>query len=155
MSSENSDFTVRSLAEVALILSRFSRFTSVRPVAPSVASLQNIWQTSRQVEGRWTSQLDDWTANGTFSVVELERLAPRVFVSEMIVRVWGTLVERCLPQSDGGETIRFARHVVDGFSRVRNGILSRLLSIPETEASRVLAVDQVRRRCDRWTDVLL
>ena len=51
--------------------------------------------------------------------------------------------------------VRLARNSVNGLMRIRKGILSRLLTIPNHANHRVLEVDRTRRRCDRWTDMLL
>ena len=74
----------------------------------------------------------------------------------MVARIWSTVIAS-LDRRHGcdDDLIRLARSAVSGLLRIRNGILSRLLSVSEGQSTRVLELDRLRRRCDRWTDVLL
>ena len=85
----------------------------------------------------------------------LERLAPRVFACEMVVRTWGTILARLDLRREKDDLIRLSRNAVNGLLQIRNGILSRLLMVPDSSSGRLTEIDRLRRRCDRWTDLLL
>ncbi len=155
MLSQNCGLSIRSLAELALLISRVTPDKLDESAVPSTASLKLFWQSSRSLERHWMTELDDWTAAGTLAIEPLEQLAPRVFLCEMVARTWGTIIANLDRRRGGDDLTRLARNAVSGLLRIRNGILSRLLTIPESESNRVLNLDRLRRRCDRWTDVLL
>lgn len=155
MSSGNCGLSTRSLAELALVISRVSRSVLDESVIPSVASIRSFWQSTRTLQQRWLMELDDWSASGTLDVEMLERLAPRVFTCEMVVRTWGTILVGLDHQRGHDDLIRLSRNAVNGLRQIRNGLLSRLLMIPETDSPRLQEIDRLRRRCDRWTDLLL
>jgi len=143
------------MAEVALITSRVARSILDERTIPTTASLKTFWQSCRSLQQRWTKILDDWTAAGLLDVAILERLAPRVFSAEMAVRTWATILAGLDNQRGTDDFIRLARNAVTGLLQIRIGILSRVLLIPASEAVRTEEIDRLRRRCDRWTDLLL
>ncbi len=155
MSSQNRELSTRSLADLALIVSRVARNLLEESTVPSAASLRLFWECSRSLELQWTKTLDEWTDAGKFDIAQLERLAPRVFACELVVRTWSTVLARLDLQCHSRDLTTLARNVVNGLLRVRNRILSRLLSVPEVHQTRVLRLDRLRRRFDRWTDLLV
>jgi len=131
MPSMNSGLSARSLAELALVISRVGSSILDESATPSHDSLKTFWQSSRSLEQGWMRYLDEWTASGNFDVERLER-------------------------QRGSQDLTFlARNTVSGLLQIRNGILSRLLLVPESDQNRVLEVDKLRRRSDRWTDFLI
>lgn len=155
MSSRNCGLSTRSLAELALVVSRVSRSMLDESAIPSPASIRMFWQSNRSLQQRWLLELDDWSASGTLDVAMIERLAPRVFTCEMVVRTWGTILVALDLRRGNNDLIRLSRNGVNGLLQIRNGVLSRLLMIPESDSGRLLEIDRLRRRCDRWTDLLL
>lgn len=155
MSVETYGLSARSLSELSLVVSRVARNVLAESAVPSADSLRLFWQSSRSLERRWMALLDEWTTLGTVDIEALERLAPRVFASEMLVRTFSTVLAGLDQQRGCDDMVRLARNSVNGLMRIRNGILSRLLTIPNHANHRVLEVDRTRRRCDRWTDMLL
>ena len=155
MSSRNCGLSTRSLAELSLMISRVSRNVLDESVVPSAASIRSFWQSTRSLQQRWLMELDDWSAAGTLDMEILERLAPRIFTCEMVVRTWGTVLVGLDLQGGHDDLIRLTRNAVNGLLQIRNGLLSRLLMIPESGSPRLQEIDRLRRRCDRWTDLLL
>ena len=155
MPSGNHGLSARSLAELALIVSRLARSVIDDSIVPSVGSLQSFWQNSRTLQQRWAKSLHGWTSADSPDVEFLENLAPRVFACEMLVRTWGTALV-ALDRRCGTDDLTYvARSAVVGLQQIRHGILSRLLGLPESMNDRVMQVDRLRRRCDRWTDLLI
>jgi len=85
----------------------------------------------------------------------LAEITPRVLTTEMLVRVWSTAITGFDKQHGRDDLVRIARNAVNSLVRIRNGVLARLVAIPEIESSRVAELDRLRRRCERWTDVLV
>ncbi len=155
MSSHHCGLSTKSLAELALVVSRVARSVLDESAVPSAASLRSFWQSSRSLQQRWMKILDDWTAAGTLDVELLERLAPRVLTCEMLVRTWSTVLAALDRRRGTKDLTHLTRNVVGGLMQIRHGVLSRLLEIPETEHRQVMNIDRLRRRCDRWTDLLV
>jgi hypothetical protein len=155
MSSAHRALTPRSLAEVALIVSRLTRNNFDGSTIPVTHVLRTLWQSTKSLEQRWTKRLLDWTLAGTFDVDLLAELAPRILIGEMLVRVWGTAIVGADHHQNRDDLLRVAHNAVNSLTRVRNALMSRFLAVPETQSVRVAELDRLRRRCDRWTDVLI
>jgi hypothetical protein len=158
MSSEDFGLSVRSVAELSLIVSRGANSLldddSV-PTLPTAAAVRSFWQSSRRLQQRWMRILDEEVDKGSVHLVRLERLAPRVFVCEMLVRMWSTVLAS-LDRSRGTEDLTvISRNVVNGFLQIRHRVLSELIGLSEQEYQRVTTMDRLRRRCDRWTDMMI
>ena len=82
-------------------------------------------------------------------------MAPRVFASEILVRTFSTLLAAFDHRLGTDDLTRVARNVVSGLLQIRMKTLSQLLVVPEIDHDRVLKIDRLRRRCDRWTDLLI
>lgn len=147
--------SARSLAEFALVLSRIARRTFHVAELPTDESLKRFWQNGRSIEQRWTRLLSDAKAAKSLDIVLLESLAPRLFATEMIARIWSTIVAGLGRRFCREDTARITLNVVHGLDRVRNQVLSGLLTLPEIDGSRAAEIDRLRRRTERWTDVLL
>ena len=155
MPRPNCGLSTRSLAELALVVSRVSRYLIDESVIPSTASLRLYWQSNRSLQRHWMIELDEWSALKTFDIERLGQLAARVFTCEMLVRTWSTILAGLDRRTGGDDLTRLARSAVSGLQQIRNGVLSRLLQIPGEASDRMLELDRLRRRCDRWTDLLL
>ena len=155
MSVESCGLSSRSLAEMALVISRVSPELLVQSAMPGIETLSQFWQSCRSLERRWMKELDEWTVIGTMDVTRLEQLAARVFSCEMLVRTFSTVLAEVDRRSGDDTYVRLARNAVNGLLCVRHGIMSRLLTIPQRDENRVLEIDRSRRRCDRWTDLLI
>lgn len=155
MSVESCGLSSRSLAELALVISRVSPDLLVQSDLPGTETLSQFWQSCRSLERRWMKELDEWTVLGTMDVAKLEQLASRVFSCEMLVRTFSTVLAELDRRSGDDTYVRLARNAVNGLLCVRHGIMSRLLTIPHQNENRVLEIDRSRRRFDRWTDLLI
>ena len=155
MPAQNRGLSPRSLAELALVLSRVAGSVVTEAAVPSGDSLRKFWQNCRTLERNWSNQLERWSAAGNSDVEVLARMAPSLFTAEMVARTFATILAELDHAHGTDDMVRVARSAVSGLMRVRNGLLSRLLLIPEAEFEAVLSLERLRRRCDRWTDLLL
>lgn len=155
MSQPERGLSARSLAELALIISRVARTCCDDSGIPSIASLRAFWQSSRLLEQRWTKYLDEWSAAERLDVEALKRISHRIFTSEMLVRTWSTVLAGIDRRRGSDDLLRLGRNAVNSLARVRNGVLARLLRVPDANAMDVMEIDRLRRRCDRWNDLLI
>ena len=155
MSSQRFRLSAKSLAELALVVSQVAPGMLDDHCTPSSESLCGFWQSNRMLQKQWMNELDAG-ASATLQEVQIfERLAPRLFTSEILVRTFSTLLASLDTRLGTDDLTRVGRNVVSGMLQIRMKVLSRLLAIPEIHRDRVLKIDRLRRRCDRWTDLLV
>jgi hypothetical protein len=147
--------SVRSIAEFVLVVSRRATGMHSPEVTPTVARLRSFWQNSRRLQRRWMIVLDEASQRGPARIEILEQLAPRVFVCEMLVRMWGTILASVDVRQGTEDLTTIARNVVNGIVQIRIRLLRALLDAPSSEHDRVLHIDRLRRKFDRWTDLFL
>jgi len=155
MRSVEVGLSVKSLAEVALLVSRVGRCVIEDGHEPSPNSLREFWQQARTLQQYWTLQLDAWSAEADPELRQLVELGAELFVSELLTRVWSTVLLGIDRQTGRDDLSRVARNAVSGLLQVRHGVMSRLLQQPDSSASQVAEIERLRRRSDRWTDLLI
>ena len=155
MRSVEVGLSVKSLAEVALIVSRVGRCVIADGQEPSPNSLREFWQQSRALQQHWTSRLDAWSAEVDPELSQLAELGTQLFISELLTRVWSTVLLGVDRQTGRDDLSRVARNAVSSLLQVRHGVMSRLLQQPASSTEQVAAIERVRRRSDRWTDLLI
>ncbi len=155
MSSQRFGLSAKSIAELALVVSNAAPRIFEETKAPSSESIRGFWQSNRLLQKRWMNELEIVRNIRTADIELLERLAPRVFTSEILVRVFSTLLAAFDRRLGTDELTRVARNVVSGLLQIRMNVLAQLLAVSESDESRVLKIDRLRRRCDRWTDLLV
>ncbi len=155
MSSQRFGLSGKSLAELALVVSQVAPSMLDDISAPASESLRGFWQSNRLLQRQWMNELDDETNARPQDIELFEQLAPRLFTSEILVRTFSTLLASLDTRLGTDDLTRVARNVVGGLLQIRLTVLSRLLAVPEIDRDRVLKIDRLRRRCDRWTDLLV
>lgn len=155
MTLPNHALSARSLVELALVVAQVTRCHLDEMPTPSSESLRAFWRSHRTLEQQWQLRLDQWTATGTNDPNVLAEIAPALFASDLLVRVWSTTLAGMERHRRSDDLIRVARHAVRCISRLRNQFLFCLLKIPESQTAQALAIDRLRRRCERWNDVLI
>ena len=155
MTSREFGLSVRSIAELAIVVARAAQDLIDEIQIPSARSLQLFWQNSRQLQQRWTKQLESDTNLVSLGMDRLEAFGPRLFACEMLVRTWGTVLA-CQDQRNGsGDLTLIVCNVINGLTQVRHQVLVELLNQPPHEAQRVMQFDRFRRRTELWTDQIL
>ena len=147
--------SVKSLVEVALLASRVGRCAIEDRCEPSPNSLRDFWQQTRELQKHWTAQLDAWSAEADLELSQLTELSTQLFASELLSRVWSTVLLGIDQQTGRDDLSRVVRNAVSGLLQVRHGVMSRLLQQPESLSKHVAEIERMRRRCDRWTDLLI
>ncbi len=144
--------TVKSLAEVAWLVSRVGRQMIETQAEPSSAALRGFWQNTRQLQRSWAEFLDEPFADDT---TRFQEVATQLFTTELLARVWATILGSIDQRTGRNDLTRIATNAVSGLMQIRNRMLSTLLSQSTPSASWAADLDRLRRRCERWTDLLI
>jgi hypothetical protein len=155
MRSVEAGLSVKSLVEVALLASRVGRCAIEDRCEPTSNSLRDFWQQARVLQTHWTLRLDSWSAEADPGLTRLAELSTQLFVSELLARVWSTVLLGIDRQTGSDDLSRIARNVVSGLMHVRQGVMSRLLQQSDASSKYVAEIERMRRRCDRWADLLI
>lgn len=153
----------RQTVEIAALISAFSpHFVEGRDALPP-GMLEKFWDRSQRRLKLWLMALTRYQRQYTEVPPDehlqmwhdLEPVLEEIFVSEMLTRVWGaTLVAR--DQSRGTRlTEPIARNVLLGHLDARKRALQLLVTDTTLTVEHLANIDRVRRRVERWTDLLL
>lgn len=146
--------TVKSLAEIAWMLSRVGQHSIQNQTEPSPQALRQFWQSTRQLQQTWDEFLSSDTCLAGNSKSDFEEVAAQVFTTEMLARVWGTILASIDRRTGRQDLTRIAANSVSGLLQIRQRLLTQLLKQNIT-GSWAADLDRLRRRCDRWTDLLI
>ena len=147
--------TIKSLADVAWLAARVGRQLIAARAEISPDAIRSFWQSTRALQRRWSQRLDDWSAATDPELLGLEEIASQLFMTELAVRVWSTVLAGIDAQAGKTDLTRIARNVVRGLLQIRHRVLSHVLTSAVVSESRAAGIDRIRRRCDRWTDLLI
>lgn len=155
MLSVNSGISTRSVAELALLVSRLGQAHRHCDEPVSHDAIRIFWQSNRQLQQRWTALLARGLEDPKRNLSLLEQIAPRLFVCEMLVRTWATCLSAHDKVTNSTDLTRVCRNIVSGLFQLRLEVLSRLVSLPEEYDLPFRNLDRLRRQCDRSTDLLV
>ncbi len=155
--------SLRQIAETAAFASARAPFIldDQRPVSPE--HVQNYWKCCRGRMLDWLRLLESTASDaGCSSSSDHEQLWRRVspaieeiLVTEILTRVWATVLTAADLNRGSSETTPIARHTFNGHLDVRNRavrLAMHELHLPMGELSRI---DRLRRKAERWTDILI
>lgn len=152
-----------ALADLAWLGGLAGQTLGAGPLNCRGAVVKSMWQHSRRCLQTWTARLSELSAAVESASSDLpeqvERefvpLANEFFVVELGVRVWSAL----LAGEDDDARDADVRIVLGNnfrrWTQVRTQILSLMLSAPSSCHASLSVVDQLRRRCERWSDLLI
>jgi len=114
------------------------------------------WQHSQGVLRRWRVMLDD-RANLADSAVRprLLSVAADVLVSELLTRVWGAVLTASDLQRRERHSEPIARSVLAAHQQCRVSVMRLLMNSFVLPREKLAELDRLRRRVERWTDLLL
>jgi hypothetical protein len=157
----------RDLAELAALLALHSRLIVHGPGRIPHEVSEQYWSASKCRLDRWSRLLKQLTqaANqpqlpqpqlpATLSWPRIQPVLEEILVSELLTRLW-TAVAAAHDQIHGGDDLEpVARNVFTSHLDARRRLLTllaqgRVIALPE-----VKKLDHLRRRVERWTDMLL
>jgi hypothetical protein len=132
------------------------------PSNPPWQYLEQYWTASRGRFESWNRVLRSSSAFGATSSredfdrwIDLRAVLDEIFASEMLARVWTAVLVARDRRWKTDETEAIARNVLDSHLETRRRALALLLSWDNLSPSRAASLNRLRRRAERWTDVLL
>ena len=150
----------RQLAELGGWLAICSKALKNSP-ASDVPDGMKYWAASKCRIQRWQSALkvfendlknpqpmhDPWPA---ISVVIQE-----ILISDLLTRIWTAALSQNSTEFQNHELLSVGHSIYIGHLEIRNRALQLLLEYRSSNEKRVEELDELRRRIERWTDMLL
>ena len=114
------------------------------------------WQHSQAVLRRWRMTIDvSATKTDRETCRRLSHIAGDVLISEMLTRVWGAVLTASDLQRDKRHSAQIARSVLNSHQQVRVSVLRHLVHSNTLPMERIAELDRLRRRVERWTDLMV
>lgn len=157
------NLNLRQMAEIAAIVSAKSTLLIESPTLISDESLQTYWQCTRGRSIDWVRRIDDgYSRLGTHSEAKhptiwqsLRPVLSEIFVTEILTRVWGATLTALDRHRGLCSASPIASHTTDAHTDVRNRAMRLMVSGPRVPLNEVAQIDRIRRRAERWTDLLV
>lgn len=151
----------RDLVELAALVAVHGS-QIVRDASEPQAAVQEYWAASRCRFDRWTRLLKRLSNAAIESPLPPPLSWPRVgpvleeiLASELLTRIWTAAAIARDRTSDEPELEPIVRNVWSGHMDARRRLLALLADGRPLAPEKAAAVDQLRRRVERWTDMLL
>ena len=153
----------RELVELAAVVASYGGLLARNPEPLSAEGLNRYWSASRCRLDGWSRRLQQWTtaahtrdpSASRASWPSIRSVLEEVLTGELLTRVWAAAV--CAHDRwhklDDGEPI--VRSIFIGHQEARHRVLSLLVRGPGIDVEHAMKIDQLRRRCDRWCDMLV
>lgn len=144
---------LHDLADLAALLSRHSLHV-VDQDPPCIEDFsETFWVYSRRLKPRWEQDLEEAETAGARDA--WSEMAEEFLTADVLNRVWGGLL---LAMADRHRAFRargLAQQVMSWNLVIRNRLLQTMAARWDQWAGHVPRLDLLRRRMERWTDVLL
>ena len=153
----------RELVELAAIVSANGPVLVRGTDRLSAAGIEQYWIASKSRLGRWAKSLKSFSKEqGEVGTMRHKARWPlvrgvleEIITGEMLTRVWSAVLCAC-DRHHGTDTAEpVARSVLIGHLEARHRVLSLLVRSPKINAEAAVKLNHLRRRCERWTDLLV
>ena len=104
---------------------------------------------------RLTQAPADGPASEPAADCSLQGVLEEILLSEVLTRVWTSLLFAFDERHGKTENAPVAESVLAGHAEARHGALTLLVQGPGVSSREALALNQLRRRAERWTDLLV
>ena len=153
----------RELVELASILSAQGPMLIRGTPQLSSHGVQQYWTASKCRLDRWARNLKSFAADAS----QLDAAAMRVqwpfvrgvleeiLTGEVLTRVWTAVLCLYDRQHGGNEFESLARSIMIGHLEARHRVLMLLVRGPGIDAEGAVKLNHLRRRAERWTDLLV
>lgn len=151
----------RLLVEVAALAATQGPGLIAGRAALSAAGLEQYWTSSKCRLDRWYRTLGEFTADALAGRSDRQRwralrpVVEEVFTGELLSRVWGAVLQGYDRRRGQAEAEPIARSVLIGHLEARHRALTLLVCGPGVGTEEAVALNRLRRRSERWTDLLL
>ncbi|MBX3436677.1 MAG: hypothetical protein KF861_04240 [Planctomycetaceae bacterium] len=153
---------LRQTAELAAYASMRAEGLIQRPAPVSTESLHGYWKASQIRLKCWFAGLRAASCVTAFgqqrSAQQLSnrvRLSRSILVAEMLTRTWSTVLQSRDVFHRDDRTGDLVRNVFRGQREARNEVLQLMADETCLPAAEAASLDRLRRRIERWTDMLL
>lgn len=153
----------RQLVEIAALVSAYSPHLVEGRTGLPPGALEKFWDRSQRRLKLWLSALLTYQRQSLLVASEergklwtdLLPVLEEIFVSEVLTRVWTAILTAMDQERGTRNTEPIARNVMLGHLDARKRALQLLVTDSTLTHEMVLPLDAVRRRVERWTDLLL
>lgn len=157
------NLTLRQMAEIAAIVSAKSALLIESPARISDEPLQAYWKFARGRNVDWIRKLDQASSEISSSCESrhgelwdgLKPVLNEIFVTEILTRVWGATLTAHDRHHGICSASPIASNTTDGHTQARNHAMRLLINGPQVPLKAVAEVDRIRRKAERWTDLLV
>lgn len=153
---------VRELVELSAIISTQGLVLIRSAESISSAGIEQYWTASKVRLDRWAWRLKRFVAQADTDVrrrrsqwPEVRAVLEEILTSEMLTRVWTAVL--CAYDRRRGTDVAepVARSVMIGHMEARHRVLTLMVRGPGIEAEAAVQLNRLRRRVERWTDLLI
>jgi hypothetical protein len=152
----------RDLVDLAGLVALNGPLLVCAPVRPAAITLHQYWASSKFRLESWTRALklfatlsaepsrrdfDRW--------IEVRATLDEIFASEILTRVWTAVLVACDRRARANQAEPIARNVLASHLEARHRALALLVHCPGLGVKQAATVNRLRRRAERWTDVLV
>ncbi len=153
----------RELIELAALASVHGPVLVRGPGGISHTGVQRYWVASKSRLDRWGRSLKTLSSQGAgggpigqASGWPLVRgVLEEIITGEILTRVWAAVMCACDRHHGIDLAEPIARSVLIGHLEARHRVLTLMISGPAIDAQRAVKLNRLRRRAERWTDLLI
>lgn len=153
----------RELIDLAGILAARGRLLIAAIDHLPEAGLDDYWTAAKCRLDRWGHSLKRFSqeskagGRGWYDAhwPAVEGLLEEILTGEILTRVWSALAAADDLRGQRSQAEPLAQSVLIGHLEARHRVLLMLVNDPHLGAERALRLDRLRRRCDRWSDMLI
>ena len=150
----------RQLIELAALAACHAPAILNGPGRMDAAGVEHYWVASKCRLDLWGRAIKQMALAPTpeVSPAQAARYAAvmeEVLASEVLTRVWSALLDAYDQRHGQHELAPIARSVYLGQLEMRNRVLQLLVSGPHVSGHQAVALDRLRRRVERWSDLLV
>jgi hypothetical protein len=148
---------LRDIAEVAGLISLHSGHLIERAGGFTPAQLHDHLRLSRRGVQLWLAAASPAAEDQDRPIGvqhDVARLVEEVLVAEILTRITAAVLTAADDRQPGKPTAPFAKHIIRGQLEARRAVLERATQVP-LPLGQLLSLDRLRRRTERWTDLLL
>jgi hypothetical protein len=152
----------RELVEVAALVAAHGPVLVEGPGRISSSALHQYWAASKCRLDRWLRSLKRFTSFDSSDPADLAELQDEIravldeiLVAEIALRIWTAVLYAYDRRRKTDEAEPIARSILLGHLDVRQRALALLIHCPHIAAEEAVQLNRLRRRAERWTDLLL
>ena len=152
----------RELVELAAIVAAHGPVLVRSGQRLSASSIEQYWTTSKVRLDRWAWSLKKFTADADLDARRRQAQWPHIrgvleeiLTGEALTRTWTAVLCACDRQRGNDDAEPVARSVLIGHIEARHRVLTLMVRGPDIDASAAVQLNRLRRRTERWTDLLI